>query len=129
MAAEIAAEALEIEKLGIEEEILKKAEDEIKLLKADPPSDLPELEDVSREDCEPGEIEYDYVKKDLEPGNDTLDLISSNEKVLTKLDQTNPEDIVLSPVLSPAPDAGRKRNHFKMLWISDFSRLKKALFS
>ena len=110
MAAEIAAEALEIEKLGIEEEILKKAEDEIKLLKSEPPSDLPDLEDVS---CEPGEIEYDYVKKDLEPGNDTLDLITSNEKVLTKLDDTNPEDIVLSPVLSPAPDAGRKRNHFK----------------
>ena len=112
MAAEIAAEALEIEKLGIEEEILKKAEDEIKLLKSEPPSDLPDLEDVS---CEPGEIEYDYVKKDLEPGNDTLDLITSNEKVLTKLDDTNPEDIVLSPVLSPAPDAGRKRNHFKNL--------------
>ena len=110
MAAEIAAEALEIEKLGIEEEILKKAEDEIKLLKSQPPADLPDLEDVS---CEPGEIEYDYVKKDLEPGNDTLDLITSNEKVLTKLDDTNPEDIVLSPVLSPAPDAGRKRNHFK----------------
>ena len=111
MAAEIAAEALEIEKLGIEEEILKKAEDEIKLLKSEPPSDLPDLEDVS---CEPGEIEYDYVKKDLEPGNDTLDLITSNEKVLTKLDDTNPEDIVLSPVLSPAPDAGRKRNQFKI---------------
>jgi len=109
MAAEIAAEALEIEKLGIEEEILKKAEDEIKLLKAEPPSDLPELEDVS---CEPGEIEYDYVKKDLEPGNDTLDLITSNEKVLTKLDDTNPEDIVLSPVLSPAPDAERKSPDF-----------------
>ena len=109
MAAEIAAEALEIEKLGIEEEILKKAEDEIKLLKSEPPSDLPDLEDVS---CEPGEIEYDYVKKDLEPGNDTLDLITSNEKVLTKLDDTNPEDIVLSPVLSPAPDAGRKRKQF-----------------
>ena len=121
MAAEIAAEALEIEKLGIEEEILKKAEDEIKLLKSEPPSDLPDLEDVS---CEPGEIEYDYVKKDLEPGNDTLDLITSNEKVLTKLDDTNPEDIVLSPVLSPAPDAGRKRKHFKNRFI-DYGSTKR----
>ena len=121
MAAEIAAEALEIEKLGIEEEILKKAEDEIKLLKSEPPADLPDLEDVS---CEPGEIEYDYVKKDLEPGNDTLDLITSNEKVLTKLDDTNPEDIVLSPVLSPAPDAGRKRNHFKTSLRPEFSKVQ-----
>ena len=42
MAAEIAAEALEIEKLRAEEELLKKAEKEFA-------KDLPELEDVSRE--------------------------------------------------------------------------------
>jgi len=108
MAAEIAAEALEIEKLGMEEQMLKAAEDEIKNLKvSDLPSDLPDLEDVS---CEPGEIEYDYVKKDLEPGNDTLDLIQSNEKVLTKLDNTNPDDIVLSPVLSPAPETADRKS-------------------
>jgi len=130
MAAEIAAEALEIEKLGMEEQMLKAAEDEIKNLKvSDLPSDLPDLEDVS---CEPGEIEYDYVKKDLEPGNDTLDLIQSNEKVLTKLDNTNPDDIVLSPVLSPtpetadrkSPDFGESENSVIDDIKSDFNELK-----
>jgi len=50
---------------------------------------------------EPGDAEYDYVSKDMEPGNDVNNMIEANRDAAVKVDQNVP--VELSPQMSPEP--------------------------